>query len=111
MSFEGYTQSFCKNGHLDTYELPTYGDTHKCSICNEDWAIENIVDDTNCEMFGEIPQDVLDTWVVQGEREEMCNLGHLHVVGNTVYKIPTEEEIEAARHYYHERDGWVKINP
>lgn len=56
MSFEGYTQSLCANGHLSTYEV--WDDWEKCAICHSTQQVwSNIVDDTNSEEYGIVLMD------------------------------------------------------
>ncbi len=46
MSFEGYTQKICENGHYHTYDVYEYEDG-KCPICESGWKWSNLVDLTN----------------------------------------------------------------
>ena len=57
MSFEGYYQCVCKNGHY--FEINAYDDRDKCVDCYQDIVMKNIVDETNCEQYGyvRIPVD------------------------------------------------------
>jgi len=54
MSYEGFSQFLCKNGHLweeDCWSNAVYGwDMHQilCPICNESAVFENLVSQTNC---------------------------------------------------------------
>lgn len=52
MSFEGFYQCVCKNGHY--FEIDVYDDRNKCVDCFEDVIFKNTVDETNCEHFGYI---------------------------------------------------------
>jgi transcription elongation factor Elf1 len=47
MSFEGYYQVICKNGHHSTEELDFNERLWKCPFCNEGFAWTHIVDLTN----------------------------------------------------------------
>jgi len=47
MSFEGYYQILCKNGHHSTEELDFDENIWKCPFCNEDFAWAHIIDTTN----------------------------------------------------------------
>ena len=57
MSFEGYYQCVCKNGHY--FEIDVYDDRDKCVDCFQDIIFKNTVDETNCESAGyiRIPTD------------------------------------------------------
>jgi hypothetical protein len=57
MSFEGYYQKVCKNGHY--FECDIYDDRDNCVDCCQDIIFSNIVDETNCcnEGFVRIPFD------------------------------------------------------
>ena len=52
MSFEGYYQCVCKNGHY--FEIDVYDDRDKCVDCFQDLIFKNTVDETNCETAGYI---------------------------------------------------------
>ena len=52
MSFEGYYQCVCKNGHY--FEIDVYEDRDKCVDCFQDIIFKNTVDETNCESAGYI---------------------------------------------------------
>jgi hypothetical protein len=50
MSFEGYYQRLCKNGHYHIQDALTAmycGDETVCSVCHEPFIWENLVDQTN----------------------------------------------------------------
>lgn len=57
MSFEGYYQQICVNGHYT--ECDVYDHHHKCVDCRQEIIFENLVDETNCENSGyvRIPYD------------------------------------------------------
>src|SRR5690348_692216 len=99
MSYEGYEQNICANGHLynsnDVYHM---GDSHAaCPHCDAACAFSNSVDDTNCNSFGII----LDwsSFLVTEAVFEKCNIGHQHLVTEAVYRIPTKEEAKALQHF------------
>jgi hypothetical protein len=52
VSFEGYYQCVCKNGHY--FEIDVYDDRDKCVDCFQDLIFKNTVDETNCETAGYI---------------------------------------------------------
>lgn len=57
MSFEGYYQCICKNGHYSCIDV--YDDRDKYVDCFEEIIFKNIVDETNGEHCGfkKIPVD------------------------------------------------------
>lgn len=46
MSFEGYFQQICKNGHYHVYDAYD-NEEEKCPDCGSEWAWSNMVDTTN----------------------------------------------------------------
>lgn len=60
----------------------------------------NLVDDTNGEASGEIPEDEWAKLQLTEKVVEKCNLGHDHVTHEATYRIPTKEELKSMRHYY-----------
>ena len=59
MSFEGYYQIVCKNGHYTEIDVYDTTDDDKCIDCHQDIIFRNLVDETNCENSGyvRIPTD------------------------------------------------------
>ena len=57
MSYEGYTQYWCENGHYwkgpDRFGQSFHPD-HVCKECGKIACIRNDVDDTNCDKWGHI---------------------------------------------------------
>lgn len=47
MSYEGYKQYICKNGHYWTADIYDYDNQNECPICGEPPEWTNSVDDTN----------------------------------------------------------------
>lgn len=96
MSYEGYEQHLCGNGHLwaiDAYDGQVYdsfinGESTdskpKCPHCNGASVFFHSVDTTNDEgetyPFEEITSEVRET----------CNFGHVHVTKPATYKIPVK---------------------
>lgn len=100
MSWEGYDQIFCMNGHYFTaceFWSPDYNNVCDCGAKP---ALINTVDETNCDEAGVIPDEVLKTLIIKDVQTETCNLGHTHVVAEAIYRIPTEEEARKSRHYW-----------
>lgn len=99
MSFSGYEQLICFNGHYrqyDTYNVPDVCD------CGAEWAITNIVDTTNgTPGQGLIPKETIDSWVIKPAITETCSCcGNTKLLSEAVYKIPTVEEVEESKWYF-----------
>ena len=95
MSYEGYAQVLCPEGHYWVVDAAENGEP-KCPRCGKSEAWYNAVDDTNCDSFGEID---MSPFVVSRTTFETCSLGHVHEKGADIYRIPTPEETEKARCY------------
>ena len=93
MSYEGYVQMLCANGHYQTDDGETEA---RCEVCEAKIGWFNGVDDTNCDSYGYID---MDQFRIGEPVYETCNLGHKHLVQSAVFKIPTEEETSKARTY------------
>jgi len=95
MSFEGYAQILCKNGHYSNCDIydpiqPTDKEW-ECTICGEKCAWTHIVDTTN----GSHDEDGkrIDGYVElkQEEPPVYCtceDCGDRHVIKAAIYKIP-----------------------
>lgn len=107
MSYEGYVQFLCENGHYHTRE-DDFSEKEKvvCNgqdiyskelgICHAVMAWSNSVDETNCDGVGYVPMESL---LIQAEETQVCNLNHSHVISEAVYRIPTKEETKALQTY------------
>lgn len=111
MSFEGYYQKLCRNGHLTQHDVYDYDSKYEfaCPYCGERFVWFNTVDQTNgmCDFSCDTPRcsaqlnecDTCDKRIdgfVQLEVDvpattERCNLGHDHITAQTRYKIPTDK--------------------
>lgn len=99
MSYEGYVQAICTNGHYSSF-AETYGRKYPtCPTCKAEFGWTNPVDDTNCDAVGVIPSEVMDTFIKERTPSQVCNLGHTHE-GEVLYRIPSEEETRNAQHYW-----------
>lgn len=106
MSYEGYTQNLCENGHrFDVDVHARYGKEPLCPICGRRAAWSNSVDETNCEAAGFIPEEEWDHFLHTREETEVCNLGHTHIVKHATYLIPTEEQAAPLRTYIARWEG------
>ena len=98
MSFEGFYQCFCKNGHLVEIDAYDY-DSGPCHVCGAEFEVKILVDDTNGERSGVISKKALKSLVISPEVKQLCNLGHWHVVNQAVYRIPSPEELQSLRSF------------
>lgn len=100
MSYEGYEQHICQNGHRFNTQCSYMLDEDKtmCPICEAPSVWCNGVDDTNCDEYGVI-RDWSSLLLTEIE-SEVCNLGHTHVTEHATYKVPSKEEAEALRCYH-----------
>ncbi len=94
MSYEGYEQCICENGHY--FETPcSYMFIENASICEcgakSVW--DNSVDDTNCDSFGIVLKEDIDKLLISAEKSEVCNLGHLHITHKAIYRLPKKNEL------------------
>lgn len=95
MSYEGFEQVLCKNGHLrefdcwNSVELFHAGDL--CPVCNEVYVYRHGVNETNW-IIEDDPSTMRRSFMVNvPECRETCNLGHQHIVVEARYKIPEKE--------------------
>lgn len=95
MSFEGYTRTLCKNGHLyecGVYEVcyGYYGEPiseWKCPFCGEEKDWEQLVDQTNDEGFA------VELKVKEPAEMKTCeHCGHTEQIKPPTYYPPTPEE-------------------
>jgi hypothetical protein len=108
MSFEGYYQKICKNGHSYTADLYYYGssfndDVTKCPFCEESEVWSNMVNTTNGSydvdpVTGEETRidGFIEIEIDQPAPICTCSCGNKHELRPATYKIPKakEEEIE-----------------
>lgn len=105
MSYEGYEQHICANGHWFETEPSCYfsdddDDAPKCHICLAKSVFYNCVDDTNGESFGVILPEAMKLLELTPMVVETCNLGHKHITKKPTYRIPTTKEKVEIQSYY-----------
>lgn len=101
MSYEGYEQCICKNGHY--YERDCWAEDAVCGTCKEESAWYNPVDQTNGPSQGEIPYETLkEKFLVKTAVVQVCNLNHEHQIEPAIFRIPTRREVEPLRVYHKE---------
>lgn len=84
MSFEGYYQLLCANGHLrgiDCYEYRGYG---RSCTCGARFVYEHLIDETNCDG----PPRDFD--VATPAETARCSMGFDHVTREVTYVIPEQ---------------------
>ena len=93
MSYEGFEQFLCKNGHY--YTVDAYGDKPKeCYTCGAKFVWWNAVDQTNGsyeydECGNEVQIDGYIELLLEKEQEYcVCSCGYKHLKSAPVYKIP-----------------------
>jgi ferredoxin len=99
MSYEGYEQLICKNGHyFENYD--TYNYEASCPICQEKAAWNNQVDQTNGGNQGIIFQADLKRFIKEEAKKETCpTCSHCKEIAPAVYRIPTKEETYPLQRY------------
>jgi len=103
MSWEGYQQNLCQNGHAydvdDSYHHVGIDSSvaSLCPFCKAPCTWWNLVDTTNgsfeCDEFGNETEERIDGFVELKEKEpavdHTCSCGHVHQVKPAVYYIPS----------------------
>lgn len=98
MSYEGYDQILCKNGHLfeyDCYVSPI--DCHEsvwhCPICNEGMAWWNSIDQTNGvdEETNLYPGQIVLEYKTQPKYEVCIHCGNSKLIEKETYIIPVDK--------------------
>ncbi len=94
MSYEGYEQCICENGHYFTQpgQYAFSEGLSKCQ-CGSEVAWSNSVDETNCDSYGIVLMSDLNKLIISAEKTEVCNLGHTHITHKAIYRLPKEKEL------------------
>lgn len=97
MSYEGYEQCLCKNGHLSSFDAYDCFDKDNmfCSNCGAPIVWSNMVDQTNGEECGYIDMEALKITDTVHSICETCKQSRF--VSPSIYRIPTEEETNNSR--------------
>lgn len=85
MSYEGYSQCICFNGHYS--EMDVYAEREDCE-CGASFAWTNSVDSTNGDEVGIIPMGVLDEKYRTDRHDNQ---------GEDIYDIPKAEDTQRLR--------------
>jgi hypothetical protein len=110
MSYEGYEQHLCQNGHLfDNYDI--LSESLSCPECKAPSVFYNLVDQTNGEDWGVILASGWETLRLTSDEYETCNLGRRHLVTLGTYRIPSAKELEGLRYHWHSDCGYAPCRP
>lgn len=88
MSYEGYSQFLCKNGHLWTADCWKAETEMKCPVCGKQKVWENMVDTTN----GSFEDGERIDGYIELEVKSRKTCSKCHSILETRYKIPKERE-------------------
>lgn len=97
MSYQGFAQCLCSQGHL--YEINAYETNDNCPICQSECVFYNGVDDTNGEMSGYIPDTIWQKLIISPMVQKTCDLGHTHIITYATYKVPAKEDLSKIRYF------------
>ena len=96
MSYEGYEQCLCENGHY--FIKDAWDEERPCPYCQSPIVWENSVDETNCDSVGFIQHEDLNKFIIAPRVMEKCECcGQVKPSAPAIYRIPTKEETEAIR--------------
>ncbi|SRR5579862_197317 len=94
MSYEGYDEILCSNGHrtvFDAYDSPLFDGVFRCTVkgCEGSLAWSTSVDQTNGidEETGKCPGEV-ELEIDKPAKTCTCACGNVHVIVPETYKIP-----------------------
>jgi hypothetical protein len=114
VSYEGYVQCLCENGHYyENHRDPEWDDLSVAAICPVCRAVpvwKNSVDESNHDSYGIIPIEQLNaSFLATPEETRVCDLGCLHVVRYATYRIPSAAVTRWMRHHRNDR-GYLVPN-
>lgn len=105
MSYEGYEQCICENGHYFEQDATPYvgaleGET-TCPTCRKEAVWFNCVDQTNGGSQGIIPFETLNAkFLLTSAVIETCpHCQHSKQISPDIYRIPTRKETDPLRVY------------
>lgn len=92
MSYSGYYQILCKNGHYDSIDCYEFYmndglEEYECPICNEKCAWWNLVDTTN-DCYEEDDTSIKLELNTPAKYEMCIHCGISRIVKEETYKIP-----------------------
>lgn len=89
MSFEGYYQKLCKNGHQWIEDCYIEHESHLCPECGEETIWHNLVDQTNGSYDNN--NNRIDGYI-ELEIDERTNCPCCGNILETIYKVPGGEK-------------------
>jgi hypothetical protein len=113
MSYEGYVQCFCTNGHLveiDAYDTPLRDENGEgcCQAlingdrCKAKLLFQNHVDDTNCEAVGRILESDLEVYQISNNiKDPITN----HISSHRRYEFPSMRQLKRLMTYKTDDNG------
>jgi hypothetical protein len=97
MSYEGYTDHLCENGHH--WQIDAQAHYVICPYCSKDSVWQNEVDETNCDSVGIIMAEGWKSLCISEKKIETCgHCNHSRTMEPARYRIPSEEELKKLRH-------------
>jgi len=105
MSYEGYEQCICEDGHYFCADV--WGGEEKCH-CGKKAVWYNSVDETNCDGYGFIDMEQFIETAAETKTCECC--GHVRVVKEVTYRVPSKEETKKARMLRNTQGEYVPID-
>jgi hypothetical protein len=95
MSYEGYEQCICANGHR--FDVDVHYNDWPCE-CGENAVWSNSVDTTNCDSYGIIADESWNLFLIEEEKRETCPCcQHTKIISHARYRVPTNEEAQRLR--------------
>ena len=110
MSYEGFEQHICENGHLFEIGCSFSMEDEEvfCPHCQKESVWYNMVDDTNCDRMGVITPEEFNKLLISPEKFETCSLNHRHLISAATYKIPQKNDL---KHFFWDGSKYVEISP
>lgn len=98
MSYEGWTEHICSNGHR--FCKDAHDHDNSCTDCGENSIWSNEIDDTNGEEFGIIPEEFWDKFLISQPNYQKCQIcNNVTHHEPAKYKIPNDDELKELRHF------------
>ena len=94
MSFEGYYQRLCKNGHSMDVDCYMENDEDRCAICGAEIVWANLVDETNGS-HDEEGRRIDGCVKLKIKSQKKCE--HCGSILETTYKIPRNRRTQTIR--------------